>query len=89
MNHTSTTLMIATAVIGLALFMVAAAVVIAIPRHNAHAQVSVEGTSVFADQLTDNSQHASFGAGSAFNTASNSPTNSQTQTQTAGSTGSG
>jgi hypothetical protein len=86
MNHTKLALVTIAAV---AAFMIAATTTI--PGHYAHAQnsVSVGGTSAFAAQLADNSQHASFGAGSSYNTATNEPYNDQTQTQTAGSTGTG
>jgi hypothetical protein len=42
-----------------------------IPGHYAHAQVRVGGTAAEAIQAADNSQHASFGAGSTGDTATN------------------
>ena len=89
MKHTGK--IFAVAAIGLALFMVAAAAVVAIPGQSAHAQgpVTVGGTTANANQSADNSQHSSIGNGASTNSATNSPTNTQTQTQNAGSTGTG
>jgi hypothetical protein len=68
-----------------------------IPGHYAQAETTVAGTFTSATQAADNSQHASFGAGTSFSlirvvppdTATNTPTNTQTQTQTSGSSGTG
>ena len=89
MKHTGK--IFAVAAIGLALFMVAATTVVAIPGQSAHAQgpVTVGGTNATSAQSADNSQHSSIGTGSSGNTATNTPTNTQSQTQNAGSTGSG
>jgi hypothetical protein len=90
MNHIKLALV---AVAAVAAFMIAATTTV-IPGHYAHAQqqcmgVCVGGTAAEAIQAADNSQHASFGAGSSFNTATNTPSNTQNQYQTAGSTGTG
>ena len=91
MKHTGK--IFAVAAMGLALFMVAAAAVVAIPGQSAHAQgpvtVGVGGTNASGLSGADNSQHSSIGNGASGNSATNSARNDQTQTQNAGSTGTG
>jgi hypothetical protein len=92
MNHTKTsTLGIATAIVALAVIMVAATALTT--GHNALAakgnKVKVGNTRTTAIQAADNSQHCAFGAGSSTDSCSNTPRNDQSQTTNAGSTGSG
>jgi hypothetical protein len=94
MNHTKrTTLGKAVAIVALAaVLMIAAATPLLVTGHNALAfgnKVKVGDTKSKCIQAADDSQHASFGSGSAFNTANNTPTNTQSQTCNAGSTGTG
>ena len=64
----------------IAAFMIAATT---IPTHD----VLAHSTHTKTVTKADNSQHATFGAGSSGNTATNTPTNTQTQTTNSGTTG--